>query len=165
MGLLSLSDSIQCTCKWVPASITDRGVTLFNHQSTANTTRQKYIEHIHKSHRQTRRMLTDSPQQAKHHHGRCAPSLTLARPYYTITPTYQTPWLGCFTKTTTNHKALIITMQYAEAEKDTHTHLMQNNPFYHQHSVPAKIWRLASCHKLEWTQSMGLIQSGLAFAC
>ena len=41
----------------MPASITDRGVTLFNHQSTANTTRQMYIEH--KAHRPTRRMLTD----------------------------------------------------------------------------------------------------------
>ena len=120
----------------MPASITDRGGTLFNHQSAANTTRQ--IEHIHKAHRPTRRMLTDSPQQAKHHHGGCALSLTLARPY-TITPTYPTPRLGCFTKTTTNHKAFI-TMQYAEAGKDTrtvaHTHLMQNN---HQHSVTAKI--------------------------
>ena len=46
----------------MPASITDRGGTLFNHQSAANTTRQ--IEHIHKAHRPTRRMLTDRPQQA-----------------------------------------------------------------------------------------------------
>ena len=117
--------------------MTDRGVTLLNHQSTANTTRQMYIEHIHKA----QRMLTDSPQQAKHHHGGCALSLTLARPY-TITPTYPTPRLGCFTKTTTNRKAFI-TMQYAEAGKDTrtvaYTHLMQNNPFCHQHSVTAKI--------------------------
>ena len=117
--------------------MTDRGVTLFNHQSTANTTRQMYIEHEYKAHRGTRRMLTDSPQQAKHHHGGCALSLTLAR-LYTITPTYPTPRLGCFTKTPTNHKAFI-TMQYAEAGKDALTHLMQNNQFYHQHSITAKI--------------------------
>ena len=59
--------------------MTDRGVTLFNHQSTANTTRQMYIEHIHKAHRPTRRMLTDSPQQAKHQRGGCALSLSHAR--------------------------------------------------------------------------------------
>ena len=49
-------------------------------------------------------------------------------------------------------------MQYAEAGKDTRTvadtRLMQNNPFYHQHSVTAKIESLAYYHKLEWTQSM-----------
>ena len=115
----------------MPASIIDRGVTLFNHQSTTNTTRQMYIEHIYKAHRPTRRMLTDSPQQAKHHPGGCALSLILARPY-TITPTYPTPRLGCF-----------IIMHYAEAGKATrtvaHTHLMQNNLFNHQHSVTAKI--------------------------
>ena len=108
--------------------MTDR-VTLFNHPSKydqTDTSLNTCTKHIRPTTVDADHILHNKPNITTA--GALSLSLSLALSH-TLSLSHackqlgllQLARLGCFTKTTTNHKALI-TMQYAEAGKDMHAH-------------------------------------------
>ena len=146
----------QCTCKLEPAVWLNMWQYLTIHLQQIRSDRN-IIEHIYTAYtkhiRPTRRILTDSSQQTKHHHGGCALSISISHMHVHNHSNFSTPSLLHWDHNRSQglHNHTLCRSRKGHTHSRTHASYTHNQ-FCHQHSVTAKI---------EWN----VIHSGLTFAC